>query len=55
MAEDYGRAEWREETGAAQAEALRRMVLAADTGADTLDFSDLVAMTALPTDRKSVV
>ena len=48
MAEEYGRAEWRKDTGAAQAEAMRRVAVAAATGADTLDFSDLVAMTALP-------
>ncbi len=48
MAEDYGRAEWREDAGAALAEAERRIAVAADTGADTLDFSDLTALTALP-------
>jgi len=48
MADDYGRVEWRQDEGAAMAEAVRRIRVAAETGAEVLDFSDLGAMTALP-------
>ena len=34
--------------GATQAEAQRRIAQAAETGADTRDFSDLAALTSLP-------
>ena len=46
--QDYGKPEWQEDEAAAMAEAVRRIRLAAQTGADTLDFCDLTAMEHLP-------
>ena len=54
MDEDYGRAEWRNDEAAATAEAIRRIRAAAESGADTLDFSDLSAMVRLPDELREV-